>query len=121
VYCNLEGLQDPSGRLIPAGIMTQAQRPDLVILEAKGVPGLNLEKFERVLRNIDSCLVRNEHKVRIPMEYFLPANHFILLIHDLTKVDHGDLDALTNRYLRSWLGLPQGGSILLVHFGYECE
>jgi hypothetical protein len=33
VYCNLEGLKALSGRLIPAEIMAQAQRSDLVIVE----------------------------------------------------------------------------------------
>jgi hypothetical protein len=68
--------------------------------------------MERGLENVDKCLVRNEHKVRIYMEYFLPANRFILSIHDLTKTDLGKLDALANRYLKSWLGVPKGGSFL---------
>jgi hypothetical protein len=33
VYCNLEGLQAPGGGLIPASVITQTQRPDLVILD----------------------------------------------------------------------------------------
>jgi hypothetical protein len=73
--------------------------------------------MERGLKNIDGCLVRDECKVRIYKEYFLPANRFILSIHDLTKTDLGDLDALTNSYLKSWLGMPQGGSFLPVHSG----
>jgi hypothetical protein len=32
VYCNLEGLQAPGGESIPALVMAQTQRPDLVIL-----------------------------------------------------------------------------------------
>jgi hypothetical protein len=31
LYCDLEGLQAPGGGLIPADIMVQTQRPDLVI------------------------------------------------------------------------------------------
>jgi hypothetical protein len=85
--------------------------------KGKGVPGLIKEKMEHGLENIDKCLVRDERKVRIYMEYFLPANRFILSIHDLTKTDLGDLDALTNRYLKSWLGMPQGGSFQPVHSG----
>jgi hypothetical protein len=83
--------------------------------KGKGVPGLIKEKMERGLENIDMCLVRDEDKVRIYKEYFLPANRFILSIHDLTKTDLGQLDALANRYLKSWLGMPQGGSFLPVH------
>jgi hypothetical protein len=33
VYCNLEGLQAPGGGSIPALVMAQTQRPDLVILD----------------------------------------------------------------------------------------
>jgi hypothetical protein len=31
--------------------------------------------------------------------------------------DLGKLDALANRYLKSWLGMPHGGSFLPVHSG----
>jgi hypothetical protein len=47
----------------------------------------------------------------------LAANHFILSIHDLTKIDLRELDDLTHRYLKSWLGMPQSGSFLPVHSG----
>jgi hypothetical protein len=33
LYCDLDGLQSPGGRLIPADVMVQAQRPDLVIVD----------------------------------------------------------------------------------------
>jgi hypothetical protein len=33
VYCDLEGLQAPGGGSIPASVMVQTQRPDLVILD----------------------------------------------------------------------------------------
>jgi hypothetical protein len=33
LYCDLDGLQAPSGRSIPADVMVQAQIPDLVILD----------------------------------------------------------------------------------------
>jgi hypothetical protein len=33
LYCDLEGLQAPGGRSIPADVMVQAQRPDLVIID----------------------------------------------------------------------------------------
>jgi hypothetical protein len=32
LYCDLDGLQAPGGGLIPADVMVQAQRPDLVII-----------------------------------------------------------------------------------------
>jgi hypothetical protein len=73
--------------------------------------------MERGLENIDKCLVRDERKVRIYKEYFLTANRFILSIHDPTKTDIGKLDALANRYLKSWLGMPHRGSFLPIHSG----
>jgi hypothetical protein len=72
------------------------------------------EKMERGLENIDKCLVRDEHKVRIYKEYFLSAVSFSRC-YDLTKTDLGKLDALANRYLKSWLAMPQGGSFLPMH------
>jgi hypothetical protein len=63
----------------------------------------------------------NEREVIIHKEYFLPANCFILLIHDLTKTDLGKLEDLTNRYLKTWLGMPHGGSFLPVHFGLSMD
>jgi hypothetical protein len=40
VYCYLEGLQAPGGGSIPASVMAQTQRPDLVILD-RSVYGLH--------------------------------------------------------------------------------
>jgi hypothetical protein len=73
--------------------------------------------MEHGLDSIDKCLVYDERKVRIYKEYFIPANRFILSIHDLTKTDLGKLNALAYRYLKSWVGMPQGGSFLPVHSG----
>jgi hypothetical protein len=92
-----------------------------ITYKGKGVPSLIKGKMESGHGNIDKCLVRDEHKARIYKEYFLPANFFILSIHDLTKTDLGKLDALANRYLKSWLGMPQRGSFLPVHSGLGME
>jgi hypothetical protein len=89
--------------------------------KGKGVPDLIKRKMEHGLENIEKCLVRDERKVRIYMEYFLLANCFILPIHDLTKTDLGKLDALANRYLKSWLGMTKGGSFLPVHSGLSMD
>jgi hypothetical protein len=83
-----------------------------ITYDGKGVPKLIYEKMKQRLENIKSCLVRHEHK-----EYFLPANRFILSIHDLTKTDLKKLDDLMHRFLKSWLGMPQSGSFLPVHSG----
>jgi hypothetical protein len=88
-----------------------------ITYDGKGVPKLIYKKMKLGLENIKSCLERDEHKVRIYKEYFLPANRFILSIHDLTKTDLKKLDDLTRRYLKSWLGMPQSSSFLPVHSG----
>jgi hypothetical protein len=81
-----------------------------ITYDGKGVPKLIYGKMKLGLENIKSCLVRDEHKVRIYKECFLPANCFILSIYDLTKMDFKKLDDLMHRYLKSWLGMPQSGS-----------
>jgi hypothetical protein len=63
-----------------------------ITYDGKGVLKLIYEKMKLELENIMSCLVRDEHKVRIYKECFLPANRFILLIHDLTKTVLKNLD-----------------------------
>jgi hypothetical protein len=89
-----------------------------ITYKSKGVPSLIKEKMKRGLENIDKFLVRDECKVRNYKENFvLPSNCFILSIHDPTKTDLGKLDALTNRYLKSWLRMPQGGCFLPMHSG----
>jgi hypothetical protein len=68
----------------------------------KAVPKLIYHKIKLGLENIKSCMVQDEHKVRIYKEYLLPANCFILSIHDLTNTDLKKLDDLKHRYLKSW-------------------
>ena len=60
-------------------------------------------------------MVRNECKVRIYSEYFLGANRFVISVHDLCLAQLDDLNSLTHRYLKKWLGLPRGASWALVH------
>jgi hypothetical protein len=45
----------------------------------------------------------------------LPANRFILSIHDLPKTHLKKLDDLMHRYLKSWLGMRQSSSFLPVY------
>jgi hypothetical protein len=92
-----------------------------IIYDGKGVPMLIYEKMKLGLENIKICVVRDEHRVRIYKEYFLPANHFILSIHDLTKKDLKKLDDPMHRYLKSWLGMTQSGSFLPVHSGLSMD
>ena len=60
-------------------------------------------------------LIRDEYKVRIYSEYFLGANRFIFSIHDLNLSQLRQMEELTHRYLKKWLGMPQSGSWAMVH------
>ena len=73
------------------------------------------ERIGDQLKNVDALLIRNEYKVRIYSEYFLGANRFVFSVHDLCLSQLNDLNALTHRYLKKWLGLPNGASWALVH------
>ena len=73
------------------------------------------EKISAQLNNIDELLVRNEYKVRIYSEYFLGSLQFLFSVHDLQKAHLQELESLTHRYLKRWLGLPRGASWALVH------
>ena len=77
--------------------------------------GIILDKFKRGVENIDSLLLCDEYKVRIYSEYFLRANRFILSIHDLNLSQLRQVEELTHRYLKKWLGMPQSGSWAMVH------
>ena len=73
------------------------------------------EKISTQLGNIDALLVRNEYKVKIYTDYFLGSLRYLFSVHDLQKAQLKELDSLTHRYLKKWLGLPRGVSWVLVH------
>ena len=68
------------------------------------------DKLNTKLSNIDNCLVRNEYKVNIYSKYFLPSIRFILTVHDLHKTHLTELDTLSDKYLKAWLGVPKQGA-----------
>ena len=72
-------------------------------------------KLKAGLENIHSLLIRDEYKVRLYSEYFLSANRFILSIHDVNLSQLRQMEDLTHRYLKGWLGMPQSGSWVMVH------
>ena len=67
------------------------------------------------LKNIDNLLIRNEYKARIYAQYFLGANRFVFSVHDLCLSQLDALNNLTHRYLKKWLGMPNGASWALIH------
>ena len=58
-----------------------------------------------MLSHINSSLVRLEYKL-IYTSYALPSLRFHLTVHHLTKTQLSSLDALSTRFLKSWLSLP---------------
>ena len=73
------------------------------------------DRFRDGLENINKLLIRDEFKARIYSEYFLGSQRFLFSVHDLTKSQIKKLDELTHSFLKSWLGIPRGGSWCLVH------
>ena len=82
---------------------------------ASSIAAVIKERMSDQLKNLDSTIIRNEYKVRIYSEYFLGSYRFLLSVHDLTKSQIADLEALSHSYLKRWLGLPRGASWALVH------
>ena len=71
--------------------------------------------FEEKLNNIDGALIRNEFKMWIFQNYFLPAIRFLLTIHDITFSDIKKLDSMVNKFLKKWCEIPCSGTNLIFH------
>ena len=67
------------------------------------------------LSNIDKALVRPEFKLRMYSDYFLPSLRFHLTVNDIYATHLKELDALSDRYLKKWCGLPRPGTLAFVH------
>ena len=65
------------------------------------------EELQRKIENIDKMFIRNEYKLWIYKNYFIPAIIFLLTIHYITKTDVPKLDCLTNKILKKWAELPR--------------
>ena len=82
---------------------------------SKSKAGIIYDVFYNGLENIDALLIRNELKVRIYSEYFLGSKRFLFSIHDLHSSQISEIENLTHRYIKKWLGIPRSGSWCLVH------
>ena len=71
--------------------------------------------ISEIMENINNSLIRNEYKVRVYQQYVIPALRFKLTVHELTLTNLQKLDALTDRYLKSWLAMPPSGTLAVVH------
>ena len=71
--------------------------------------------IETKLKNIDETTIRNEYKMWIYQNYFLPSIRFLLTVHDITFTDIQKIDSLSHRYLKKWAGIPRCGTNLIFH------
>ena len=67
------------------------------------------------LKNIDSCAVRSEYKLKIYHKYLLPSIRFLLTIHDITATDLKKLDTLNDKFIKKWAGLPPCATNAFIH------
>ena len=72
-------------------------------------------KIKTGLENIDKSLVRNEYKLKIYSEYFLPSLRFHLTVNDTCSTHLQRLDALTDRFVKKWSGIPHPGTLAFIH------
>ena len=67
------------------------------------------------IEKINKSLVRNEFKLKIYSDYFLPSIRYHLAVNDLCQSHLKSLDALTNRYLKKWSGLVRPATLAFLH------
>ena len=73
------------------------------------------KKLRSGLENIEKGLIRNEFKLKVYAEYFLPSIRFHLTVNDTSMSHLQQLDALTDRYLKLWSGIPRPGTLAFLH------
>ena len=63
------------------------------------------EIFKEGIERIEKSMVRNEFKLWIYTNYFLPSKRFLLTVHTLTKTQLKTLDTLTDQAIKTWVGV----------------
>lgn len=64
-------------------------------------------KLSSGLNMIDKSHIRNEYKIKVYRDYFLPSLRFSLTVHEITKTNVNTLNQISNNYLKTWCGLPK--------------
>ena len=72
-------------------------------------------KIKSGLENIDKSLIRNEFKLKVYSDYYLPSLRFHLTVNDTSATHLKQLDALTDRYIKKWSGIPHPGTLAFLH------
>ena len=71
-------------------------------------------KISTALENINSSVIRPEYKIQVYMRYFLPSLRYHLTVNDLCASHLQALDAMCNRYLKMWFGIPRPGTLAFI-------
>ena len=75
------------------------------------------------MERIDKSFVREEYKLWIYKEYFLPSKRFLLTVHTLTATHLKLLDTLSDKFVKKWTGLPCSATNAIIHLkeGLDCK
>ncbi len=73
------------------------------------------DKLTSGLNRIQDSKIRNEYKLSIYKDYFLPSLRFSLTVHDITKTQLNTLNQITDNYLKKWCGLPPSATNAVLH------
>jgi hypothetical protein len=89
----------------------------LLFFSGKSEETFNLLKntFKEGMDRIEKCFVRNEYKLWMYKEYFLPSKRFLLTVHTLTATHLKLLDTMTDQYVKKWAGLPKSATNAIIH------
>ena len=84
----------------------------VISFSGKSIDNYNLikENFTKQLKNLDNTKIRNEYKLWIYKNYFLPSKRFLLTVHELTSSYLKMLDTQTFQFVKKWAGLPKCAS-----------
>ena len=73
------------------------------------------EIFKEGIARIEKSMVRNEFKLWIYANYFLPSKRFLLTVHTLTQSQLKTLDTLTDKAIKTWVGVPKSATNAVIH------
>ena len=73
------------------------------------------DKLVSGLNRIQDSKIRNEYKLSIYKDYFLPSLRFSLTVHEITKTHLNTLNQISDNYLKKWCGLPPSATNAVLH------
>ena len=103
----IESIYDNPEKFLGAQITFSGKQSDIFTYIFDGI--------KATLDNIDASLIRDEYKVKVYSQYFIPAVRFKLTVHDITNTNLNKLDALSDKYVKKWLNMPPSGTLAIIH------